>query len=57
MIDINNARPYVCCISTIKGNKSFIELRDAAAEPCDKLTAITKAINKVVISRIRAGKD
>ena len=43
MVDINNARPYECCISTIKGNKSFIELRGAAAEPCDKLTAITKS--------------
>ena len=57
MIDINSARPYVCCNGTTKGNKSFIELRCAADEPCDKLTAITKAINKVVISRIRAGKD
>ena len=57
MVDINIARPYVCCISTIKGNKSFIELRCVADEPCDKITAITKAINKVVISRIRAGKD
>ena len=26
----------------LRGNKSFIELRGAAAEPCDKLTAITK---------------
>ena len=26
-----------------KGNNSFIELRDAAAESCDKLTAITQS--------------
>ena len=43
MVDINIARPYVCCNGTTKGNKSFIELRGAAAEPCDKLTAITKS--------------
>ena len=43
MVDINNARPYERCISTIKGNNSFIELRGAAVEPCDKLTAITQS--------------
>ena len=42
MVDINNARPYECCISTIKGNKSFGGIRSATAEPCDKLTALTK---------------
>ena len=37
MVDINIARPYVCCNGTTKGNKSCNKLRSAAAEPCNKL--------------------
>ncbi len=43
MVDINIARPYVCCNGNTSWNKSFVGIRGAAAEPCDKLTAITKS--------------